>query len=216
MRGSVRLLEFVGAVLDHGLHAEDRQVDRAGAVHRRAGPRDLLEQQRRLGDAEAVAAVLLGDGHAEPAALGDGVVELLREFVRLVLLHPVVVVELARQLGDGLADQLLVLGQLETHSARHAALLLIDRAQSDAPVRYAPLRTGALSQSSGLRQSLLPVSSLAFAAKSAKLAPVCLLLGQRLDGDVWPSAALRSAPTVACSRVMWVNGSSEYQRMAFS
>ncbi len=118
-----------------GLHAEDRQVDGAGAVHRRPGPRDLLEQQRRLGDAEAVAAVLLRDGHAEPAALGDGVVELLGEFVRLVLLHPVVVVELARQLGDGLADQLLILGQLETHPAGHDDSPLINPAQTSTPVR---------------------------------------------------------------------------------
>ena len=122
--GQRRLLEFVGAVFDHRLHAEDRKVDGAGAVHRRPGPGDLLEQQRRLGDSQAVAAVLLRDGHAEPAALGDGVVELLGEFVRLVLLHPVVVVELARQLGDGLTDQLLILGQLKAHPAGTMTLLL--------------------------------------------------------------------------------------------
>ncbi len=125
MRGSVARLQLVGAVLDHGLHAEDRQVDGAGAVHRRPGARDLLEQQGGLGDAEPVAAVLLRDGHAEPAALGDGVVELLREFVRQVLLHPVVVVELACQLGDGLADQLLILGQLEAHTPGHVCSPLV-------------------------------------------------------------------------------------------
>ena len=64
-------------MFDHGLHPEDRQVDGAGAVHRRPGARDLLEEQGGLGDAEAVAAVLLRDRHAEPAALGDRVVELL-------------------------------------------------------------------------------------------------------------------------------------------
>ena len=112
-------LQLVGAVLDDGLHPEDRQVDGAGTVHRRAGARDLLQEQRRLGDAEAVAAVLLRDGHAQPAALGDRVVELLREFVRLVLLHPVVVVELARQLGNRLSDQFLILAQLETHPVSH-------------------------------------------------------------------------------------------------
>ena len=38
-----------------------------------ARPRDLLGEQRGLGDAEPVAAVLLGDRHAEPAAVGDRV-----------------------------------------------------------------------------------------------------------------------------------------------
>ncbi len=32
----------------------------------------------------------------------------------------------------------------------------------------------------------------------------------------WPAACRRSAPTVASSRAMWVKGSNEYQRMAFS
>ena len=104
----------------------------------RAGAGDLLEQQRRLGDAEAVAAVLLRDGHAEPAALGDGVVELLGELVRLVLLHPVVVVELARQLGDGLTDQLLILASARSSFHRtlsHSYILKIVGTQPNAPVR---------------------------------------------------------------------------------
>jgi hypothetical protein len=72
-------------------------------------------------------AVLLGDGHAQPAAADDGVVELLGEFVLLVLLHPVLIVELPRQLCDGFADQLLILGQLEVHPARHCTLLHIEK-----------------------------------------------------------------------------------------
>ena len=75
-------LELLGAVHDHRVHAEDRQVHRAGAVHAGAAGGDLLEQERGLGDAEAVAAVLLGRGDAEPAALGERVVELRRELVR--------------------------------------------------------------------------------------------------------------------------------------
>jgi hypothetical protein len=142
--GQRRGLEFVGAVFDNGLHSEDRQVDGAGTVHRRPGARDLLEQQRRFGDAEAVAAVLLRDGHAQPAALGDGVVELLGEFVGEVFLHPVVVVELARQFGDGLANQLLILGQFETHPAGHDDSPLVNPAQTSTPVRERSIRTSAL------------------------------------------------------------------------
>ena len=86
MRGSVRCLHLLRPVHDHRVHPEDRQVHRAGAVHAGAAGGDFLQQQRGLGDAEAVAAVLLGRGDAEPAALGEGVVELGRELVALVLL----------------------------------------------------------------------------------------------------------------------------------
>ncbi|MDT5192447.1 MAG: hypothetical protein QOI28_4698 [Mycobacterium sp.] len=70
-------LEFRGAVHDHRLHAEDRQMDRGGRIHRPARAGDFLEQQGGLGDPETMTAVLLGDGHAQPAAADDGVVELL-------------------------------------------------------------------------------------------------------------------------------------------
>ncbi len=62
-------------------------------------------------------AVFLGCGDAEPAALGERVVELRRKFVTLILGHPVVVVELACQFGNRRADRLLILAQLEVHNA---------------------------------------------------------------------------------------------------
>src|SRR5690606_31662601 len=68
-------------------------------------------------DAEPVAAVLLGSGDAQPAALRERVVELRRELVRGILLQPVLVAELPGQLGDGLADRRLILGQLKVHSS---------------------------------------------------------------------------------------------------
>ena len=93
MRGRVRGLSSSEPCLTTGCMPKiDRWMALAPFIAA-AGARDLLEQQRRLGDAQTVPAVLLRDRHAEPAALGDRVVELLRELVRLVLLHPVLVVE---------------------------------------------------------------------------------------------------------------------------
>src|SRR5690606_698997 len=71
--------------------------------------------QGRLGDAVPVPPVLLGSRDAEPAGFGERVVELVRELVCRVRLHPVLVVELGCQLGDRLPDGLLVLGELEVH-----------------------------------------------------------------------------------------------------
>ena len=62
-------LELLGAVHDHRVHAEDRQVHRAGAVHR---PRRSAATSSSSSEASVMprpcAAVLLGDGDAEPAA----------------------------------------------------------------------------------------------------------------------------------------------------
>ena len=108
-----RLLELLGAVHDHRVHPEDRHVHAAGAVHPGAGGRDLLEQQRGLEDPEAAAAVLLGHADAEPAGVGERLVELPGELVLGVLLEPVLLVEAGGQLGDRPPDRLLVLGELE-------------------------------------------------------------------------------------------------------
>ena len=43
--------------------------------------------------------------------------------------------EFARQLGDGLADQLLIVGQLETHPAGHDDSPLVNPAQTSTPMR---------------------------------------------------------------------------------
>jgi hypothetical protein len=73
---------------------------------------------------ESVAAVLLGHDEAEPAAVGERLVELGREFVRLVLAHPVVVVELRGQLADGGADRLLDISELKVHGRAPQVLVL--------------------------------------------------------------------------------------------
>src|SRR5262249_42304272 len=110
-------LELLRSVHDHWMHTEDRHVHRAGAVHPGAASGDFLQQDRRLGDAEAVTPVLLGSGDAEPSALRERVVELGRKFVTLILGHPIVVIEFAGQLGNRRADRLLILAQFEVHTA---------------------------------------------------------------------------------------------------
>jgi len=80
---------------DHRMHAEDRHVHRTGAVHPGSAGRDFLQKDRCLGDAAAVPSIFLRSRDAEPAAVGERVIELCRELMTLVFGHPVVVVELA-------------------------------------------------------------------------------------------------------------------------
>ena len=113
--GQHLLGEFGRPVAAHRLHPEDRQVDRRAAVHRRTGRGDLLEHHRRLGDPLPAAAELLGDGDADPAAVGERVVEVPRELVRLVLLGPVLVGVVGADALDPLADRLVVARPAELH-----------------------------------------------------------------------------------------------------
>ena len=78
------LLQLLVAELHDRVQPEHREVQGRRAVHRRPRCRDAVEHQRRLGDALTAAPVLLGDGDADPAALGHGPVELPREAVLLV------------------------------------------------------------------------------------------------------------------------------------
>jgi hypothetical protein len=55
------------------------------------------------------------------AGLGERPVELGRELVRLVFLHPVLVAEVRGELADRLADRVLVLAELEVHGFPFAA-----------------------------------------------------------------------------------------------
>src|SRR5439155_12039274 len=96
-----------GAVPDDGVEPEDGEVERGGAVHGGAGGGHLFEQKRRLGDAQAAAAVLGRDEDAKPAGGGEGTVEVPGELVRLVALAPVGVAELRSEVARLGADQLL-------------------------------------------------------------------------------------------------------------
>lgn len=84
-------------------------------VHAGPGGRDLLDQQRGLGDADAVSAVLLRGGDAEPAAVGERPVEVGGELVRRVPLRPILVVEACGRLAHRRADGLSALVELEVH-----------------------------------------------------------------------------------------------------
>src|SRR5215831_5944262 len=66
-------------------------------------------------DAEAGAAVRLGNHQADPAVLGEGLDELVGILVLAVFLQPVVEREAPREGGHFLANQLLLLGEREVH-----------------------------------------------------------------------------------------------------
>ena len=108
-------LLFLGAEHHDRVRAEDIEVNRRGALQRRARLGHRLHQQGRLGDAETRAAVFLGHGDAQPAGIGHRLVEVVGKSAFLVLLQPVPVVELGTQPGDAVADRELVLGEGEIH-----------------------------------------------------------------------------------------------------
>src|SRR5690606_1950531 len=101
-------------------------VDTAAPVHARPGRGDLLFHDRRLGDPESPAAVLLGHREPEPSAVDDGLVEVPRELVRPVASGPVLVAEAAAQLPHRLADVLVRLVVTESH---HGLLSLRPRTE---------------------------------------------------------------------------------------
>ncbi len=106
---------FVGAVDDDGLEAEDVDVDGRGAGHAGAGLGDGLHHDGGFGEAEAGAAVFLGHADAEPAAGGEGGVELGGEAGALVVGAPVVVAEIGADFLDGGFDGALLVGEFEVH-----------------------------------------------------------------------------------------------------
>ena len=76
----------------------------ARAAHARARAGDGLHHDRRLGDAQARAAIGLGDAHAEPAVGRDRLIEGVGEATFLVELQPILVGESVADAPDTLAD----------------------------------------------------------------------------------------------------------------
>ena len=109
-----------------GLAAERQDVPRAEPVVRGHGereravdPRDLLDADRVARHVHAGAAVLLGDADPEETELRELRHDLLREALFLVPLLGVREDLRAREIADGLAEELVVLGQGEVHDHDH-------------------------------------------------------------------------------------------------
>jgi len=85
----------VAAEDDDRIEAEDIHVQRGGAGEGGARFGDRLHHRRRLGDAKSAAAVGLGHGDAEPAGLGKGAMELVREVPVAIAAQPILIVEAA-------------------------------------------------------------------------------------------------------------------------
>src|SRR5581483_2233152 len=83
-----------------GIETEDVDVDCGAARHAGPGLGDRAHHDGGVGDAEAGAAVILGNADAEPAALGEGLMKIDGKAARLVPFQPIGVVERATQLAD--------------------------------------------------------------------------------------------------------------------
>ncbi len=90
-----------GAEAHDRIEAEDVHVHRGRARHAGARLRDRAHHRRRLGYAEAGAAIVLGNADAEPAAGRDRAVELVREDAVAVAAEPVLVAEAGADAPDG-------------------------------------------------------------------------------------------------------------------
>lgn len=84
------LLLLRRAEVHHWRKPEDVHVNRRCRCLSAAAGRDDAQEQRRFGDAEVGAAVLLGHADAEPAAGGHRIEEGMRKLVVAILLQPVV------------------------------------------------------------------------------------------------------------------------------
>lgn len=113
--GEVGLFQSFIAELHDGFEAEHREVQSRAAVHGRSGRGDLTHHDGRVGDAATAAAVLLRDGHTDPAAVGHRPVELPREAVFLIARRPILVREPFADVSHALPDQRVILALREIH-----------------------------------------------------------------------------------------------------
>jgi hypothetical protein len=111
----VALLLLVRAVPQHRAHRVHLGVAGAGVA---ALVVDLLQDDRRVADAQAAAAVLRRDQGGQPAAFGEGADELLRVRLPGVDLAPVLAREPAAEIRHALADRLLFKSQTKVHGRR--------------------------------------------------------------------------------------------------
>ena len=110
------LLLRVAAEHHHRMQAKDVHVHRRRARQAGAGGGDGVHHQRRLGDAQAGAAVGFGHGDAQPAGVGQRAVEVVGKAPLTVLAQPVVGVERRADALDGVLNLLLLGGEGEVHA----------------------------------------------------------------------------------------------------
>ncbi|MHC2151148.1 hypothetical protein ACVIW3_002077 [Bradyrhizobium diazoefficiens] len=75
----------------------------------------VAHHDRGFGDAEPRAAIGLRHADAEPAGVGQRLVEIVREAAVVVLLQPVGIGKTFTDLGDGIANGFLLIGEREIH-----------------------------------------------------------------------------------------------------
>ena len=114
-RGQHAPLLRLGAEHHHGVEPEDVHVHGRRAAHAGARFRHRLHHDRRLGDAEPGAAIILRHADAEPAIARERLVQLAREAPVAIARQPVLVVERRADPRDGVAQRNLLLVQREIH-----------------------------------------------------------------------------------------------------
>ena len=92
---------------------------RDGDRDRRVDPRELLDRERVRDGVAACAAVLLGDGQPHQAELAEVGNDLVRETRLAVELLRDGRDLLARELAHRVADELLLLGEVEVHAPQN-------------------------------------------------------------------------------------------------
>ena len=111
-------LLLLAAEADDRVQPEDVHVHGRRARHPGARFGDRLHHDRGLGDAEARAAIGFRHADAEPAAGGQGAMQLVRKAAIAVALEPIVRAEAGADAGDGIAHRLLGRGEREIHLRR--------------------------------------------------------------------------------------------------
>src|SRR5581483_4649235 len=108
---------LLGPKYDHRIESKHVHVDRRRPGHAGAGLRDGAHHDRSFDDAEAGAAVFLGNTDAQPAGFRQSLVEVGGETALLVLFEPIGVVEARADFRDVVADRFLTGGERKIHRA---------------------------------------------------------------------------------------------------
>ena len=114
-RRQIFVLGLPRAVFDERFQAENAEMDGRARLGAAPALRHGLHDQRGFGDAQPRAAVLFGDGDAEPAAVGDRPVEFPGKLAVVVPLAPVFVGKTGAQRAHLLLNFLLFVGQPKIH-----------------------------------------------------------------------------------------------------